>query len=80
MRVPLEDTPAQLTPPPTSRPVGCASPEAVNDPALWVATLKVPEPKVRLPPTATGPVITDAFSAAFPRTNTVNPALPVTGL
>ena len=80
MRFPLEAIPAQLTLPPTSRPVGCESPEAVNDPAVWVATLKLAEPKVRLPPSATGPVMTDAFSAAFPFTNTVNPLLPVTGL
>src|SRR5450755_2309809 len=79
LTVPPELLPDQLMLPPTSRPVGTESPDAVNVPAVWLATVKL-LPTVRLPPIATGPVVEVAPRAAFPWTNTPKPWLPVAGL
>ena len=65
--------------PPTSRPVGTESPDAVYVPAVWLATVKL-LPTVRLPPIATGPTVEVAPRAAFPCTNTRKPWFPVAGL
>ena len=65
--------------PPISRPVGRESPDAVNVPAVWLATVKL-LPTVRSPPIATAPVIEVAPRAASPWTNTGKPWFPVAGL